>query len=460
MDARASPPPVLPGAVDVLVIGAGSSGAAAAAKLAEAGFSVLLVDRRPLRRAGAWWVNGVAFAQFDAAGLPRPADDELAGGVEPMHLLARRTRLLVDDHGVPSVRMDRLVARLQGAARRAGARLLSHTPVVGLACRPGAPVRVRLSDGASVHALEAGLVVDASGLPGVARRFLPELRLLCPPVAPEAICAAAQASFPVCDPEGAEAFRKRMAIGPGEVLARVGVEGGYSVENLRVGVDRAEILTGAIPALGFSPGRRLLDRLAAALPFLGAPAGVGQRPIPLRRPYDALAHGRIVLLGDAGAQVFAGHGSGVGIGLVAARLLAESVAEEGAANETAAWRYAHRFQTTLGPLLAASAHFSRFTARLPPGAVAALFEAGLLTQSVARNGLSQQTGLPPPVEWPDLALGTLRQPALSRALVRELGAMARLARHYRRFPDRRDGEALRQWSHAAGRLAGEVPDVP
>ena len=71
---------------DVIVVGAGSTGAAASALLAERGIQVICVERRPLGRAGARSINGVPRAAFRQAGvaLPGPGRERRrAGAVSP-----------------------------------------------------------------------------------------------------------------------------------------------------------------------------------------------------------------------------------------------------------------------------------------------------------------------------------------------------------------------------------------
>ena len=68
----------------------------------------------------------------------------------------------------------------------------------------------------------------------------------------------------------------------------------------------------------------------------------GSGAIPLRRTHDRLAGDRVALLGDAACQVFPAHGSGVAAGLLAARLLADTLAAGGPIGDYAvAWQRRH-----------------------------------------------------------------------------------------------------------------------
>jgi glycine/D-amino acid oxidase-like deaminating enzyme len=123
----------LPDRVDVAVVGAGTSGAAAAAACARRGLRVLCVDRGPLAQSGAHWVNGVPGWHFAEADVAAPTGPELVGVAGPLHLVAGwgPRRVVIRDHGVMEVDMRLLVARLQQRAADAGAVLAGDVAVRG-----------------------------------------------------------------------------------------------------------------------------------------------------------------------------------------------------------------------------------------------------------------------------------------------------------------------------------------
>src|SRR5690606_14363626 len=93
---------------DVVVVGAGSAGANAAGQLARRGRSVLLLERRPLARAGADWSNGVVKWQFDLAGVAMPSGDERTGeGRQRVHLRTPddEPAVVIDDNPLLGVDM-------------------------------------------------------------------------------------------------------------------------------------------------------------------------------------------------------------------------------------------------------------------------------------------------------------------------------------------------------------------
>lgn len=423
---------------DLAVVGAGTAGAAMAWRGARVGMRVVCLERGPLASAGARWVNGVPGWAFDAAGLARPEGAELRGEGGAFHLVAGwgPGRLVLREHGVLDVDMPLLVARLQGLAREAGAELRGDVRVDGLEAAGLAT---------SAGPLRAAVVVDASGLHGA--------QLLGQPrVAPRFLCVAAQELRRVVDLPAARAFLARHAVPPGETLCFTGVAGGYSILNLRVEDDLVSLLTGSLPALGHPSGVALLRRFVAEQPWIGERLQGGSRAIPVRRPLDRLADGPVALLGDAGCQVFSAHGSGIGVGLVAARLLADTLAGGGTP-----WDYAVAWQRRWGGLIASYELFRQLSEQLSPDDLRQLMAAGLLDPELTAAGLTQRPVRVPPRKLPGLAAGLLRAPALGRRFAPTLARMGVARLLYARYP--RDPGALPAWSRTVARVFGERPDA-
>jgi flavin-dependent dehydrogenase len=276
----------------------------------------------------------------------------------------------VPEHDVLDVDMRRLVARLQARAARAGAEL-----------REGVTVRGRDGDrlDTSHGPLRARWIVDASGLAGA--------RLLAQPrVAPSDLCAAAQEVREVTDVDAARAFFAEHGVRAGEILGLVGVAGGFSVLNVRLhhGGATVGILTGSIPALGFPSGRAMLDAFVARQPWIGARVFGGSGAIPLRRPHDRLADDRVALLGDAGCQVFPAHGSGIAAGMIAARVLADTLAAGGSLRDyEVAWHRRH------GGVIAFFDVFRRWNQGVDAATLGQVLGLGLVDADTLRAGLDQ-----------------------------------------------------------------------
>ncbi|MFO7567341.1 MAG: FAD-dependent oxidoreductase [Enhygromyxa sp.] len=424
---------------DVAIIGAGTAGAGAAWQCARRGLRVVCLDARPLAEAGARWVNGVARWLLGAAEIPLPEGDELRADDGRFHLIAGwgPERVIMGERGVLELDMRKLVARLQGMAGDAGAELRGGVRVLGLEGD-----RLDTSDGP----LRAEVFVDASGL--ASARLIPT-----PAIPRQHICAAAQAVHAVADLPAARAYFERHAVAEGESLCFAGIAGGYSILNVRLEGDELSILTGSVPADGHLSGRALLDRFVAEQPWIGPELFGGARAIPIRRPFDRLAHGRVALLGDAGSQVFSAHGSGIGLGLLAGRMLAEALADG-----RGVLHYQRRFHREQGGVLAAYDVFRRYSQRLSPSDLATLMRAGLLDAASATAGTSQR--LPQlDLELARTKLAALIQaPRHALALGRVGARMAAAAAAYRAYPDA--PARLPAWSRAIARVVGDPqPDL-
>ncbi len=423
----------LPESVDVAVVGAGTAGAAAAAACAERGLSALCVDRLPLDEAGARWVNGVAADVFERAGIEAPEGDELVGGPHPFHMLAGwgPKRVVVDGHGVIEVDMRRLVARLQALARKFGAQLVGETSVEGA---DGGVLRTNRG------AVRAKWIVDASGIKG---NLAGQGRVPAPH-----ICAAAQ-EVRVCANEAeARAFFERNEVPFGEALCFSGIAGGFSVLNVHSDGRTVSILTGSIPGLGHPSGQQVLDRFVGEQSWIGERVFGGSRAIPLCRPRGQLSRGNVALIGDAACQVFPAHGSGIGPGLVAARVLAEELSEGRGVRG-----YAVRWQREHGGLLAGYDLFRRFSQTLTVAELERLMGSGIFDPSLMRGGLDQRLAMPTASALPGLARGLMREPVLGARLGAVIAKMTAVRALYARYP--RDPERLPAWSRRVARLFAE-----
>jgi flavin-dependent dehydrogenase len=407
---------------DVVVVGLGTAGAAVTAFLAERGLRVIALDRRPLDEAGARWVNGVPARAFRDAGVAEPTDDELIGRSVPFHAIAGSgagaARLVIRDHDVLEVDMRGLVARLQARARLAGADLRGGVALTGHA-EASDRVTLRTAGGP----LTARHVIDASGLAG------PNV-LGYPAPAREHLCAAAQEVHALADPAGAAAFFADQGVPLGDVLGLLGVAGGFSVLNVRVHHGVVGILTGSIPALGHPSGKALLDEFIANNPWIGPKLYGGSAAIPLRRPHARLASDRIAALGDAASQVFAAHGSGIGAGLVAARLLADLIAD---GQPLRAYEVA--WQRTHGGLFAYFDAVRRWSQRQSGETLRGFLADGLADEGLLRAGLDQAFPTLDLKVLPGKLRALLAAPRLAADLAATVARATALRALYARYPD-------------------------
>ena len=236
---------------DVVIIGAGAAGTVATYVAAQAGLSVLCLERRDLNTVGAHWINAIPIWCLEQAGIPLPSGDELKNVATHSTLVAghSHTAIRFSAAGIVDVDMALFIQRLRRAAVDAGAELRGHVSVRSLSEAPEDNV-VHTSQGD----FRARTVVDATGIRG--------LNLVGAPERTTHICVAAQQQRVITDPQAAKAFFDAYGVQEGEKLIFTGVEGGYSVVNLCMDGDEVGILTGSIPADGFLPGPALIQQLA------------------------------------------------------------------------------------------------------------------------------------------------------------------------------------------------------
>lgn len=157
-----------PPTYDAVVIGAGPAGSATAARLAQAGFDVLLLDRArfPRPKPCAEYVSPGAVEALHRLGALRPILEEGPARLRGMRVVGPdgggfTGRFLRGwGLGVPRERLDLHIA---AAAQRAGAQLLQGVTFESLAPAQGG-VWVRVRSGDSSIGLRARVVIGADGL--------------------------------------------------------------------------------------------------------------------------------------------------------------------------------------------------------------------------------------------------------------------------------------------------------
>lgn len=440
--------------VDVVVVGAGTAGANAAYQLAAAGRSVCLIDRRPADSAGAQWHNGVLAWQFHRAGItpPQPPERSSAGATFRTFGPDGTPGPVVEDSPTMRADMAMLGARLRLLATDAGVEVIDGVEVAEVFHHGErmTALEVRAAPGVPARAVrfESDLFVDASGRSGALRRRSPLLSAWCPAVEGSQLCAAADYALRVADRDGARRFLDDHDANPGEHVNRLGTHGGWSTRSITVSEDfsEASILVGCVADGRFATVPGLLADARSAAPWLGEPISGGTGLIPLRRPYARLTTPGLALVGDAACQVFPAHGSGIGIGLIAGRMLAEALidhADPGAA--AALWSYQSAFHRTYGPTLVAYDAVRAMSTKLGSDGVAQMVRAGLLSEPMTRAGLDQRWVTPPLRDTAAMAGRLRRHPRLAAtmlpALARGQVAMA-IARTY---PEDADESALARW---------------
>lgn len=454
---------------DVVVAGAGSTGAALSLFLAQAGYQVALIESRGLALAGARWVNGVAPVWFERAKLAVPKSPTLRGGQGRFITADGQGRHPVDNGPFPLLNIDmRLFTQsFLDQALRAGVAAFDQAKPLDFDFAGERPVALSfeqtLASGKKLQrTLKAALFVDATGYNAVLRKRVPALARHTPPVGPNDTCAGHMLACELRDLAKARAYLDEHGLRERDVYTRMGVDGGFSMLMLEIDLHHGliEFIGGAIADGRHATGEELIARFRATHDFVGEPLFGGGGLFPVRRPYDRFTAPGIACAGLAASQIFPPNGSGVGAGLYAARTLAESLkrhSDPGSLDAT--WHYQAEFMHGFGGLLGAYDALRRSSASLTSKEVARLFAAGVMipenTAYVMRNEALT----------PSLTDGLRCAPKVLRALspaARFLGGVAKmplLAGLYSRYPQKPSLPALGVWARLRAALLGDASDL-
>ncbi len=454
---------------DVVVVGAGTAGASAALNLARSGAKVALLERRSLDSCGPRWVNAVPAWMFDAAGIERPVPPEAQDRGSSMQFFNKSGQLQfkLDDNPAWKIDMRLLVHRLIDDCRRAGVECFEHLSVTGLTLEDGRPVALEgLQDipkqPVVARRFRARLFVDATGLSGAIRKQVPLLRAQCPEVASRHLISAAQEMCEIADPDHARAFLDSLHAQPEHVLAWFGMQGGYSTVNILADAEfkHADLLVGTIVSHSSVTGPEMLRSLKKRNSWLGRGSFGGAGLIPIRRPYDRLVAPGIALIGDSACQVFPAHGSGIGLGMIAGKLLADAVGRfHDPGSIESLWGYQVEFQRSYGSVLAFFDMMRRALQEMSGQEVDRLIEARFLNVNMMRQGMDQK---PPQMQLQDLSdlVGSMRSEfSLGMKMGRYAARLPLVFSLYKGYPKRPNDLKLRLFSHAAAKLFGEKPDI-
>ncbi len=386
---------------DAAVFGAGRAGSAAAWQLARRGLRTVLVEQRPAGEAGARWPNEVPWWLFDAADVPRPTGSELVRANTALAFLPAgqgpALRVIPNDTAV--VDMPLLVQRLQRAAGSVGVELLDTCSVVSAQAVGGRLTSVSLEQqqrGAReprLVDLTARLFVDATGLRRALTGYVPALKRASVRLAARDRCHAAQQTCRLLDAAAARRFSAARGVVPGTMTVWTGLWGPFSSVMLTIdeALGTVDLVAGITQNETATDAVELLAGLRARHPWIGPVLQAGAGVIPVRRPWPQLAGGGLALVGDAACMAFPMHGSGVGAGLLAGRILAEAVSsrrDPGSAG--ALGLYNRRVQRRIGAVHGVYDLVRAWAQRLGPEQQERLWSSGLLPSAALEAGHEQR----------------------------------------------------------------------
>jgi flavin-dependent dehydrogenase len=419
---------------DVVVVGAGSSGSAAAWMLAQTGLSVVLIDERDPAAAGARWTNDIPLWMFERAGIDYHSTPETKAHAGPFTIVGRNSaaRITVDENPLGGVDMRALVASLQASAQAGGVQIRGQTRAVGLKFDGERPVLLQAEAVSRQKRrnrinLRARLFVDASGMQGAVRKLIPTLMQACPDVDSSDTYAAAKELCVVKDRARAQRFLDRYGLRPGETLTFAGVAEGNSLLGIFVHPDLQHVELGCktIAYDSCRAGSDWLVQVKKQEPWIGKRIFGGQGRIPVRRPYSHIVAPGVALIGDAACQVYSVNGSGAGLGLCAARLLADAVV---ATSDPGALEALTFYQSSIdkefGLQLRLADIVRQALQTLLGDEVELLIGSGLIQSTIVRSLLMQTLPKPSDIDFSALAKSIANMPGLAMRLLPYLAKAA------------------------------------
>jgi len=406
---------------DVIVTGAGYSGAACAFLLADKGLQVALLESTPREHLGQKSARLMLDVDtFSKTGLPRPQGDELLSLLDTFYAYSPsgRVRKSID---FSALLLDgfRFQQRLLALAEAAGVQFIpAHVerPLLDT----GRVIGVETNQGQ----FQAPLVIDASGNAQVLVRALVEQGFLHA-LKPEHLEAESGLAYRLSAETGLPAA---------ELHIHFCLKGGYiwrSAFDIGLGM----MSETAVDLIAIREQVEAL-RLTFDWPVEQVlREDIGR--IPIRYPLLNLVGPGFAVLGDAGYMVNSVRGGGVSAGLKGARILAD-VAHDALQSESVGeplWCYNQRYQREIGAQLAYQDVMRQTLMNEPPEQMEFAFEKDLITADDIRNSLAGRLLDFTPFQKLQKGLRGATHPALLLRLNNKLDWGKHIYEHFRKFPE-------------------------
>ena len=441
---------------DIVIIGAGTSGTAAACLLAQKGYQVTLVERRDRENSGACWVNDIPPWMFEKAGIALPEAPEKRIDFSPfvMRTEKGKGRIFLENRPMWGIDIRLLVKRLHQTAEELGVTLIDQCQITDVVIHNDRPTQIQLKRNDFIGksqqiSCSASLFVDASGVSQFLLRKVPALDNLCPKLPSRSYIHAAQGVYEIKDRIGAKYYLESLKELPGTFICFPAINGGYSTLMVRIDpdFDHVELLTGVVNDGYHGTGETCIQSFKKAQSWVGERIFGGSGRIPLNKPYRQFVSPGIAVIGDAACQVFPAHGSGVGSGMLAARMLSDAVVlndDPGAMD--ALWHYQTTFQKDRGMIHALYHVFAQMVQSMPEKDVQALVEKGMLTKSNVLSSLNQQLPNPDAQSLVSMIAGSAFSPLITMKILTQLPKFTAVPLLYAFYPNQPDGLMNQSWN--------------
>lgn len=425
----------------IAVIGFGHGGAVAAIKLAQAGFSVDIYERRAQEEVGFDWYDDIRFDVFELCGIsPPPADCYVQKGkwlfVSPD---CKNSLAVPPAKPMEEISVSRrgLCAHLAKLAAHAGCNVCYSTEVQSLALEDNRVVGICVNG----ELLRYDLTIDASGLGSPFRGQVPaDFGIQANPGRNDLM-------------KGYRAFYARaegsQTPSPACTLYIKHLDGvGISWCNLNQ-FGEVDVLIGRIGSLSEEEIEAAIADLSARNEIMpdAPPLRARRVDIAVRCPVGIMVADGYAAVGDSAFMTMPIMGSGIESAMKAGVWLAEAVVRAEDCSARGLWSYQTRFYREPGADFAFIDVFKRWALNLSPEKINWLFGCGVVTgEDMAL--LSTDEDNPPKLGLCSIlkkALIILRRPSLVAQAVRWLFAALNANRIASEIPQSYDKEKIRKW---------------
>ena len=429
---------------DAIVVGGGVAGLFYSRLVAEKGFSVALVEMKPLKKIGEK-VCGDAISReyFKKLGLKEPSGDEVEGVVKGIRVIApdEKHSLLVKGEGF-ELNRKAFGQRLLHEALSRGVLLYDNSyakrPIIGNGKVEGVLIHDRRTGVNRV--LEGKIIVDASGIAGVLRNKLPsnwwvsekldykdvsvayrEIRVLSTKIEePEYLRIYLS---PLIAPGGYWWFFPK---GKSKVNVGLGIQGGMGYPN---------------PVEQF--GKYILTRdIFKNSKLIHAGGGI----VPTRRPLKSLVYSNFIAIGDAAFTANPLHGGGIGSSLISAWAAAKASIDalsEGVISTKTLWKTNKMYIMNYGAKQASLDLLRMFLQKLSEEELTLIIKKKIVSEDelleISSTGDLRATIMNKIIS----AIKFLSKPSLLLKLKTLASLMDKVKKHYYSYPE--DPKDLAKW---------------
>lgn len=363
----------------IVIVGAGHGGLLCAARLAENGYSVIVLEKKSRQELGWDWHDNFHIEIFDKVNLPRPMPANYwrinnFTFISPDNQTKLKTAIPLMDK---EIAMDRkyLINMLVDYALEKKATILWNSEVTGPLLNSNNMVTGVIVNG---KPLKASLVIDSAGVNSPVRMGLPESYKIKKEFHRGEIFYTYRAYYNLTGAKFDE----------NEYLVYFGYEGRRGIVWIRPFDGMCDILIGQIDPLTQEDVEGVLSSLRKKHPELGDKLlrGGSFAKIPLRRPIDLFSGYNYTTIGDAAGFNVPVIGSGVENTLQGADILTATIVGLGKKNNYNGiyytpedlWNYQYQYYTKIGSRMCGMDLFKYYLLTVPWPQFDFLFRKGLL----------------------------------------------------------------------------------